>query len=156
MKTYIGIDPGKKGSLAVLHPEGEMHVYPTPIIELKKNDYDVGEMYELLVHFKLRNDMFCVIEKSQAMPGQGVTSMFSIGKGYGIWLGLLNACSIPFVEVHPATWTRTLLRGSGGQGKERNYSKARQLFPDWKPKFKYEREYADSILLAKYGEMMGF
>jgi len=148
---YIGIDPGKNGSIAQLDEYGEyMKVEKVPTIKLKKTEYDIPEMKNRLLEINEERS-FCVIEKAQGMPKQGITSTFSIGKGYGLWLGLLCAVGIPYVEIHPIVWSKALLKGAGGEGKERNYQKARQLFPQWQPKLKKEREYADSLLLAEYG-----
>lgn len=155
-KNYIGIDPGKNGSVAVIDSNRKILLHTaTPIIKLKKREYDIITMRGLLYSVMEDYDIeLCVIEKSQAMPGQGVTSMFSIGKGYGIWLGLLTSLSIPFIEIHPRVWTRKLLEGTGLEGKERNYAKAIQLFPKFVCKYKYEKEYADSLLLAEYARTL--
>jgi len=151
--VYLGIDPGKKGSLALVDNERFMLAHdPTPMLKLKKPDYDIVEMKLLLMRYLDFGFIdLCILEKAQAMPKQGVTSMFSIGKGYGIWLGLLTSLEVPFIEVHPRVWTRKLLVGAGGEGKDRNYNVARRLFPEWHPQFKYEKEYGDSLLLAEYG-----
>ena len=152
---FLGIDPGLKGSLALIDKERFMLNHdPTPIIKLKKNEYDIPEMKNLVMSYQEYGSIdLCILEKSQAMPKQGVTSMFNYGKGYGIWLGLLVALGIPFIEIHPRTWAGRLLKGVGGEGKDRNYKSARQIFPEWQPKFKYEWEYADSLLLAEYGRL---
>ncbi|RLA38967.1 MAG: hypothetical protein DRR06_19895 [Gammaproteobacteria bacterium] len=153
---YLGCDPGKKGSLAVIDQERFIiHHDPTPMLKLKKPDYDIVEMKLLLQTYQEYGVIdLCILEKAQAMPRQGVTSMFSIGKGYGIWLGLLTSLGIPFIEVHPRVWTRKLFIGVGGEGKDRNYNAARRLYPEWHPGYKYEREYADSLLLAEYGRLL--
>ncbi len=152
---YLGIDPGKKGSLALLDDERFIISHdPTPMLVLKKPDYDIVGMKDLLMKYQDFGGIdLCILEKAQAMPGQGVTSMFSIGRGYGIWLGLLTSIGVPFIEVHPRVWTKRLFKGAGGEGKDRNYQCARQLFPEWGVKYKYEREYADSLLLAEYGRV---
>lgn len=155
MRTFMGIDPGINGSIAVIENTGmiEYHV-PTPIIKLLKNDYDISEMHNELQSIKARFEIeICILEKAQAMPGQGVTGMFNYGKGFGIWLALLTANYIPFMCVHPRVWANLLLKGTGLEGKERNYARAIQLFPQWKPELKKERTYADSLLLAEYGRI---
>jgi len=154
--TFLGIDPGKKGSIAIIDSDRTMiKLVPVPVIKIKKgHDYDIAEMKHMLSEITTLNEVgICVIEKAQAMPGQGVTSMFTIGKGYGIWLGLLTAIGIPFIEISPRVWTRRLLIGVGGEGKERNYKASRQLFPEWQVKFKYEHEWCDSLLLAEYARL---
>ena len=145
---YIGIDPGKSGSVSLIANE-LVHVCPTPLCE---KEYDVAKMYEMLDDIK--NDSFCIIERAQAMPGQGTVSMFTFGKGYGLWLMALAACKIPFQVIHSRVWTRKMLDGAPGEGKERAYLVARRLFPNWDPKLKKEHEYADSILLAEYGRRL--
>ena len=145
MRYYIGIDPGKQGGLGVV-ADGESVVFPTP---MAGKDYDIGAMRVILK--KLSHIwVFAVIERASARPGQGVVSMFEFGRGYGIWLGLLAALEIPYQVVHPSTWTKAMLKGAPGEGKERAYLVARKLFPKWQPKKKKERQLADALLLAEY------
>ena len=143
---FIGIDPGKLGSVSVLE-DGYVEVYPTPLFE---DEYDATGMFDLLNRFK--EDSSCLIERAQAMPKQGVVSMFTFGKGYGMWLMALAATKIPYQVVHSRTWTKVMLDGAPGDGKERAYLVARRMFPNWLPTKKKEWEYADSILLAEYGK----
>ncbi len=152
MKYFCGIDPGKKGSISIISPQRTVFkVIPTPMIKMKKkNDYDIPAMLDILKKYP---NSFVLIERAQAMPGQGVVSMFSIGYGYGVWIALLTALGIPFVEIHPRVWTNKLLKGVPGEGKSRNYKAAKSLFPCWVTKYKYEREYCDSLLLAEYGRI---
>lgn len=141
---FIGIDPGKNGSIAVIH-QGSLYVFPVPIVN---DDYDPGKMYELLMQYK--DNAFAVLERASAMPGQGVSSMFHFGRGYGMWLALLAVAGIPHQVVHPRVWTKVMLAGAPGDGKDRAVAVAKRLFPSWQVKFKYELEWADSILLAEY------
>ena len=67
-----------------------------------------------------------LIEASQAMPGQGVSSTWTTGYGYGAWVGLLAALQIAYTTVRPAIWKRALgLR----KDKEAARLRAMQLFP---------------------------
>jgi len=144
---FCGVDPGKKGSVSFIDGRGKfISVTPTPMTE---DDYDEVAMFELLQSHP--DVALVVLERSQAFPGQGVVSMFSFGVGYGLWKMAIKVSKIPFQIVHPRVWTRALLLGASGEGKDRNYSVARQLFPDWQPKLKKEHEYCDSLLLAEYG-----
>lgn len=141
---YIGIDPGKEGSVSVIDGK-DICAIPTPVVE---KEYDMAGMYGILVG---RNkDAFAVVERSTAMPGQGVVSMFEFGRGYGLWLMALTASGIPFQIVHPRVWTRIILGGSPGKDKSRSFHVARRMFPQWQPKLKKEYQYCDSILLAEY------
>jgi len=149
MKTYIGIDPGKTGSVTVLNEDGIV-LYKTPTI---LEEYDIVGMSNLLRPFHPSNSLV-IIERAQAMPKQGVVSMFKFGKGYGIWLGILGCLGLSYMVVHSRTWTRVMLDGAPGEGKERAVHVARKLFPIWEPKLKKEYQYADSILLAEYGRRL--
>ncbi|OQA73069.1 MAG: hypothetical protein BWY35_00915 [Firmicutes bacterium ADurb.Bin248] len=96
-----------------------------------------------------------VIERAQPMPGQGVTSTFSTGMGYGIWIGLLGALEIPYSSVRPCEWTRRLLKGVPGEGKARSILLASQTFPGIElvpPGCRKPRDgRADAACLAYYG-----
>lgn len=146
--NFIGIDPGKLGSVSVLS-RGTLYVFPTPLLG---DEYDASGMVDLLGTYK--DQAFCLLERAQAMPGQGVVSMFTFGKGYGMWLMALAALKIPYQIVHARTWTKVMLEGAPGEGKERSYVMARRLFPSWDPKKKKEHEYSDSMLLAEYGRRL--
>jgi crossover junction endodeoxyribonuclease RuvC len=154
---YIGIDPGKDGSISIIRDDGQLVVVPTPMVGKssgKGREYDIIGMRDTLTTanggYDTKN-VFVTIERAQSMPGQGVSSTFEFGRGYGIWLGLLAALELPYQVIHARTWTRVMLMGASGEGKRRACSVAMRLFPQWRPKLKYEEEFADSILLAEFG-----
>jgi crossover junction endodeoxyribonuclease RuvC len=155
--VFVGIDPGKSGNVCILYPSKKLEMYETPVND---KQYDIPRMYAILKGIKeVSKDcgLYLVMERSTAMPGQGSVSMFSFGMGFGIWLGLINALEISYALVHPRTWTKYMLEGAPGEGKDRAFSVARRLFPEWKPRVsrkgdipKVEKEKADAILLADY------
>lgn len=145
---FLGIDPGKSGAVGVLIGE-KFFVYPTPVIG---KDYDICGMKYLLAPY-VQDGAFCVLERAQAMPKQGSVSMFEFGRGYGIWLGILACLGIQFQIVHARVWTRQMLEGAPGEGKERAVHVAQNLF-SWRPKLKKEWQYADAILLAEYAKRL--
>ncbi len=142
--TFVGIDCGKQGAMAVITPK-KSYICPTPSIP----DYDIWKM-NMNLRDIASSRVFAMLERAQAMPGQGVVSMFEFGKGYGIWLTLLNTNYIAYQVVHSRVWTNEMLKGSPGEGKERNYLAARKLFPKWIPKLKKDCQYADALLLAEF------
>ncbi len=91
--VFIGIDPGKKGGVAVIY-EDICNVYPYS----DKNLIQVCWIY--------RRNCFATVENVHAMPGQGVTSTFSFGKSFGYILGVLDAYGIPHTEVDPRAWKK--------------------------------------------------
>ena len=92
---YIGIDPGKKGGIAVLNGEDTPVAYP----------YSEEVLIDVLKATLCKTSKItAAVEKVGAMPGQGVTSMFMFGTGYGFIQGALSALSIPYQLVPPKKW----------------------------------------------------
>ena len=90
-----------------------------------------------------------ILERVHAMPGQGVTSMFSFGANYGYWRGVLQGLRIPFTEVHPRTWQKGLMLGKvqGAERKRKLKQVASERYPDQKVTLKN----ADALLLLEVG-----
>jgi len=138
-KTYIGIDPGKSGAIAYLRPD-----MPPEYIKNSETLYDIAEFLS-----SIEGDKMAMIEKVNAMPGQGVTSTFTFGESYGQLTGLLVALRIPFEVCRPAVWQKAMQCRSGGN-KNITKAKAQSLFPDTK----IIHANADAILLAEYCRRM--
>lgn len=125
----VGIDPGEKGGFAIYSP----HTKSYKAFEYAKmTPKDIAETLQTLVAL---DQTFCVIEKVHAAPGQGVVSMFTFGRNYGMWLGILTAVGISFEEITPQVWQGNLgikqPRGATYSDRKRLLKqKAQQLFPD--------------------------
>ena len=95
MKTYIGIDPGKSGALALITEDGQCTVVPFH-----------ESAYITILSAASGPSSVCCLEKVGAMPGQGVVSMFNFGHNLGYIEGLLQAFDIPYQLVPPQTWKK--------------------------------------------------
>ena len=93
---YIGIDPGKKGALAVIF--GGMD-------DLVVEPFDEQKYVNSLRNLSGPGVKTC-LEHVGAMPGQGVTSMFHFGENFGYIRGLLEAFEIPYELVRPQKWKK--------------------------------------------------
>lgn len=151
----IGIDPGITGAVAAL-AEIVGSVYDTPIIEVKKgkkitNEYNPSGMAEIIENLASLEASHVFIEKVGAMPGQGVTSMFGFGKGFGIWLGILAALKVPYTLVTPQAWKKEIMEGIGDKDAAR--VRAIQLFPHLSGELARKKDIgrADALLIAEYG-----
>ena len=150
---HIGLDPGLSGALAVLAPDGTLEALcDTPTLTLKvargtRQAYDVPGMVALLTPYAGAG-LHVVIEESQAMPGQGTRSMFTIGYGYGLWLGILAALQISYTPVRPVVWKKAV---GLGKDKEQARLRAQQLFPGADLRRKRDHGRAEALLLAWYG-----
>lgn len=153
MKYILGIDPGIKGGLALLS-DSELMTFEMPSKKLDKKStkrvIDEPELARLIDSWSSEISNV-VIEQVHAMPGQGVTSMFSFGLGYGIVRGIISANFLPTVFVSPQAWKSNL-----GVPKDKNKSreKATELFPhnssDWS-KVKWDGR-AEAAMIAYYGK----
>lgn len=140
-----GIDCGLTGAVAHLS-EVSYAVYDTPSMALKggtRHDYDIPGMLLLLEHTE-----HVFIEASQAMPGQGVRSMWTTGYGYGLWLGMCASLHLPYTCVRAAAWKRAV---GVTKDKETSRLRAQQLFPLADLRRKKDHGRAEALLLAWYG-----
>lgn len=117
MKTYIGIDPGKSGALAILHEDGHIETYT----------FDAAVYANVLDHVSKNTDPICCLEKVGAMPGQGVVSMFNFGHNLGFIEGVLITARVPYQLVPPQTWKKEFSLTSD---KARSIEVCQKLFPN--------------------------
>lgn len=101
----IAVDPGKTGAVAALDQDGNLHdTWDMPVIDKR---VCAPLLADLLVPLQ-RVAELCVIEDVHAMPKQGVTSMFTFGRGLGVVEGVALGAGIPVRWVSPAKWKRAL------------------------------------------------
>lgn len=137
MRRFIGIDPGKNGGIVILGG-GDL-------IEVNKMPPTERDVWNILRPYQHSTDTFCLIEKVHSMPGQGVSSSFTFGMGYGALRMALVASEIPFEAITPQAWQKGLGCLTGG---DKNVSKerAQNLFP----KIKVTHAIADALLIAEW------
>ncbi len=106
----FGIDPGVSGAISVLENKKIIEVYEMPtMIDGKKNKKQVnGSQVTNIIKERLNgdNEIIVVVEHVNAMPGQGVTSMFNFGQSFGVIKGICSALSLPIYFVRPTKWKR--------------------------------------------------
>lgn len=139
---YIGIDPGKIGSMAVITPTGE---YIVPFSQ---------EGYKLEMKRLGAGDACCCLERVGAMPKQGVNSMFHFGENFGFIQGLLAAYSIPYELVTPNKWKKEF-QVTGD--KKSSIAVCKRLFPDVSLRKtdrcrKDDDNMAEALLLAEFAK----
>jgi len=150
---HIGIDPGLSGAVTVLDHAGALvALADTPTLTIgttrgRRQEYDVPGLVALLAPYA-GPQAHVILEESQAMPGQGTRSMFTVGVGFGVWLGVLGTLALSHTRVRPATWKRAL---GLGKDKEAARLKAMQLFPTADLRLKKHHGRAESLLLSHYG-----
>lgn len=135
--TFLGVDPGASGGIAVIWSGGDGSAWNMPETE--------DDIVELLLELQSANELFAVIEKVHSMPKQGVASSFAFGVSYGGLRMALAALKIRREHVTPQKWQKEL--GCLTKG-DKNVSKrrAQELFP----KIKVTHAIADALLIAEY------
>ncbi|HEY4355635.1 MAG TPA: hypothetical protein VGN16_07815 [Acidobacteriaceae bacterium] len=126
MTTLFAIDPGMTGAIACIR-DGVASVEDLPVITDRALAWvDGNALTAKLLRLRSGKPATCIIERVGAMPGQGVSSSFKFGMGFGSILGVLQSMQIPIEFVTPVVWKRDL-----GLAKEKTASldKARLLFP---------------------------
>ncbi|HEJ7039339.1 hypothetical protein I5N01_05460 [Serratia marcescens] len=151
-KVIIGIDPGCSGAIVVLNSSGTyQNAILTPTVKVgTKTRVNGAAIASFLRAFDLTGAE-AFLEQVGAMPGQGVSSMFTFGHAAGVVEGILQGLLIPYSLVTPQAWKKTA--GLIGSDKDAARSRAIQLYPslrilDQKAK---GQAVADALLIARHG-----
>ena len=155
----FGIDPGVSGAISILENKKVVEVFDMPtMIDGKKNKKQVNGsqvtniIKERLNKERLNNDkeIIVVVEHVNAMPGQGVTSMFNFGQSFGVIKGICSALSLPIYFVRPTKWKKhfNLIKTN----KDASRTKVIEVYPEISSKLsrKKDSNKADAILIARY------
>ena len=150
----IGIDPGLSGAIAVMHDKKVMNMYDMPVMaEGKKNKRQLNSSQ--LVNIIKENinedeDTIVVVEQVNAMPGQGVTSMFNFGQTFGAIKGVCAALRLPIFFVRPSKWKKhfELINSS----KDASRTKVIEMYPTLSGQLAKKRDVnrSDAVLIAKF------
>ena len=150
----FGIDPGISGAISVLENKKVIEIYDMPtMIDGKKNKKQVnGSQVANIIKERLDEDkeIIVVVEHVNAMPGQGVTSMFNFGQSFGVIKGICSALSLPIYFVRPVKWKKhfNLIKTN----KDASRTKVIEVYPEISSKLsrKKDSNKADAILIARY------
>lgn len=150
---FCGIDPGLSGALAFFNVSaGTLVIVDMPTVEVVRNKKTKREVSAVLLANEIRKQGFIdmtFVERVNAMPGQGVTSVFSFGRSSGIIEGVLATLSLPYTIEQPQTWQKSL---NVRDGKDGSRLRATELFPKYADLFARKKDdgRADAALMAWY------
>ena len=150
----IGIDPGLSGAIAVMHDKKVINLYDKPVMaEGKKNKRQLNSSQ--LVNIIKENinkdeETIVVVEQVNAMPGQGVTSMFNFGQTFGAIKGVCAALKLPIFFVRPSKWKKhfELINSS----KDASRTMVIEMYPTLSGQLAKKRDVnrSDAVLIAKF------
>ena len=150
----FGIDPGVSGAISILEDKKILEIYDMPtMIDGKNNKKQVnGSQVTNIIKENLTTDKetIVVVEHVNAMPGQGVTSMFNFGQSFGVIKGICSALSLPIYFVRPSKWKKHF--NLINTNKDASRTKVIQVYPEISSKLsrKKDSNKADAILIARY------
>ena len=150
----IGIDPGLSGGIAVLENNKVIDMFDMPVMsEGKKNKRQLNsaQLVKLIQeNIKSDEEITVVVEQVNAMPGQGVTSMFNFGQTFGAIKGICAAIGLPIFFVRPAKWKKhfELINSS----KDASRTKVIEMYPSLAEKLSKKKDVnkSDAVLIARY------
>lgn len=159
MDYCLGIDPGISGGIALVSSD-----YSDAAVSSCPGKGDPKEMAHYLrkLHKHYPDIRLAILEQVSAMPKQGVSSMFTFGRGLGNWEGILCTLGIPYVTVTPQKWQARLLesRAKKNKGKDTKILSvecAELLFPSHTfrgPRGGIIDGKSDAIHLARWGHLI--
>jgi len=140
----MGIDPGSvSGAFAIIDTTaGSARVGDLPVVE--KNIHAAEFARSIGVY----NPDVAVVERVNAFPKQGVSSVFAFGRAVGIIHGVLAASDVRIELVTPTVWKKFFKLG---RDKEASRALAIRLFPQVAGlQLKKHSDRAEALLMAHW------
>lgn len=167
IRVLVAIDPGLSGAIAVLgYNNGKLlGVFDTPIVQVKRGKKNsrvclttgMANLLRRIIRkycspFHGLQSVLVCIEYLHSRPFKSGVAMFSIGRSFGQWEGIVSALGLPIEYVTPAVWKKAMLTTGTGNGKEASVVKVQQLFPGAADKVYLKKHdgRADAILIGEY------
>jgi crossover junction endodeoxyribonuclease RuvC len=163
----IGIDPGKKGAIALTSFGQDPLVVDIPVdvtttkttrkgkaSKSTKSEYDyqgIVRLLDPLIDAKENIDIKFFLEFGQPRPRDTAMTGYAVGVGFGIWHLYFAAFGFPYETVRPAVWKKKM--GLQKKDKDAARAKAKQLFPSLAEfmRCKGDDNRAEALLIADFG-----
>ena len=150
----LGIDPGLSGAIAILENNKVLGIFDMPVMaEGKKNKKQLNSAQLVNIikqNTKNSEEVVVVVEQVNAMPGQGVTSMFNFGQTFGAIKGICAALQLPIFFVRPSKWKKyfELINSS----KDSSRTKVIEMYPSLSNELSRKKDVnkSDAILIARF------
>jgi crossover junction endodeoxyribonuclease RuvC len=143
MTRILGVDVGKQGAFAIIDTTCTVSLVDD-IVDMP----DTEDMVARIISERLPIDL-AVVEQVNSF-GQGRTSAFTFGTGYGVIRGVLATLQVPRRFVTPQEWKKGLKLT---KDKASSRQRASELFPEWAGWFSRVKDdgRAEAALIAYCG-----
>ena len=154
----FGIDPGIAGAIAILDEKIiDVIELPTMSDGKKQKQLNSAQLSQYISKNIIDiNKTVVVVEQVNAMPGQGVTSMFNFGQTFGAIKGISATLKLPIFFVRPSKWKKhfELINSS----KDASRTKAIEMYPSFAQILSKKKDVnkSDAILIARFFNETGF
>lgn len=154
VKIFVGVDPGKSGTIGYCSSNGKHGVLKMPE-ELDDIVTALAPSYFHRLCGSLIGDVTYVLESVHSSPQMGATSAFTFGRNFGWLEAILRSMKKSSLHVEdlimvtPQRWQAALNCRTGGD-KHISLARAKELFPSLDS---ITLRTADALLLAYYGYM---
>lgn len=148
----IAIDPGLSGAVGVLRDGAFLAVEDMPVVAKGsgsvKSEVDPAGLISLLKRLAPADEAVAVaLERVNAMPGQGVSSTFSLGDSFGCARSAVAACRFELTYVTPVQWKKHY---GITTDKEMSRALAVRMFPQAPLNLKKHADRAEALLMARW------
>lgn len=156
LRVTFGIDPGLSGAVATLIDGEPGPILDMPVVQVGDwREVDAATLAAWIRGVRSQHpgaDFSACVEKVSARPGDGGTSAFRFGEGYGQIKAVLGVLGIPYSRAIPAVWKRHM--GLLGTEKDAARQLALVRFPDAAHLLQRKKDNgrADALLLALWHE----
>lgn len=156
----VGIDPGLTGAVAFLPDGREPFVVDMPTVQHSKGGHVRRAVDPFALTRLLRTnttgpdviDAEVYVERVNAFPGQGVSSVFSLGMTFGAITGVVAALGLPLHYLEPRAWKQHYKLD---KEKEMARALATRYYPSVDLSRKKDHNRAEALLIARYGREIG-
>ena len=108
VKTRAGIDPGKEGFI-VWFEDGIFNKAEIPLIKKEVDTLALDKIFKTLK--KKSDDLFVVMEATNAFFGASSTTMYKFGHTIGCIEQAIVSNQIPFTKIQPKKWQDEMFQG---------------------------------------------
>jgi len=156
MLYYLGIDPGLKGGIAIIHANEAPRVTAIPLAGKATDVMAVSNWIHDMTN-DYNDPVIACIEKVHAMPGQGVSSMFKFGFVTGVMHGIIGTLGHSLHLVTPQAWKKQILAGTP-KDKDAAIDFCRRVYPNvnllaTERSRKPHSGIADALCIARYASL---
>lgn len=147
--TYVGIDPGWTGAIAVIRGGGTLNVYSGGWSQVEPEEY----LHAINAALSFAESPRVAIEDVWAIPAWGSKQSFAFGGSVILARLAVRMAGVPHEFVRPQVWQRAFWSAKKGHGRTKEMAArvCRELWPDfaWARGKRGEGE-RDAALIAEW------